>query len=446
MPAPASPGPRPPAEPPAEASPAGSAGRVGRVALVVGTTSGGTGAHVRMLAAGFAGRGIDASVLGPSSADALFGFRGVDGVTFSPVEFGDRPHPGDVAAVLRLRRLLGPGAGRTRRRRPVNDVVSGRAGPDGSAAAGVAAWPDVVHAHGLRAGALTVLALAGRRRRAGAGRRPRLVVTVHNAPPAGRGARVAVYRLLERVVARGADLVLCVSSDLGERMRSAGARRVGRAIVPSAENAQAAAAGGSPACAPGGVTAFGPDDVSTSGRPVVLAVGRLAPQKDFGALLVAAARWRDLDPAPLLAIAGDGPLAGELRAQAAAHGVDAAFLGHRDDVPDLLAAATVFVLPSRWEGQPLILQEALRAGAAIVATRVGGVPDLVGDDAAVLVGPGDAQALAAAVRGVLADPPLAARLRTAAAARGAALPTPADAVAAALAAYADALAGPASGR
>ena len=143
---------------------------------------------------------------------------------------------------------------------------------------------------------------------------------------------------------------------------------------------------------------------------MVLAVGRLAAQKDFGTLLAAAARWRDLDPPPLLAIAGDGPLAGELRAQAASVGVDAAFLGHRDDVPDLLAAATVFVLPSRWEGQPLVLQEALRAGAAIVATRVGGVPDLVGD-AAVLVPPGDAQALAAAVRAVLADPSLAARLR-----------------------------------
>jgi len=99
----------------------------------------------------------------------------------------------------------------------------------------------------------------------------------------------------------------------------------------------------------------------------------------------------------------------------------------------------VFALPSRWEGQPLILQEALRAGAAIVATRVGGIPDLVGDDAAVLVQPGDAAALADAVRAVLADPSLAARLRTAAAARGAALPTPADAIVAALAAYARAL-------
>jgi glycosyltransferase involved in cell wall biosynthesis len=433
VPAPASPGPPPPAEPPSGAPPAaptGPAGPAGRVALVVGTTAGGTGAHVRMLAAGFTGRGIGVSVLGPSSADASFDFRAVAGVTFAPVEFGDRPRLGDVAAVLRLRRLLGRAAAPTRRH---------RFPPDGTAG-GRAAVPDVVHAHGLRAGALTAIALAGPRRRARGGRRPRLVVTVHNAPPVGGGARVAVYRLLERFVARGADLVLCVSSDLEERMRSAGAGQVGRAIVPAAAPTRAAPSAASAASAASATLA-----ASASGRPMILAVGRLAAQKDFGTLLAAAALWRDLDPEPQVVIAGDGPLAGDLRAQAASLGVDATFLGHRDDVPDLLAAATVFVLPSRWEGQPLILQEALRAGAAIVATRVGGIPDLVGDDAAVLVGSGDAQALAAAVRGVLADPPLAARLRTAAAARGAALPIPADAVAAALAAYADALAGPASG-
>ncbi len=307
------------------------------------------------------------------------------------MEFGDRPRLRDAAAALRLRRLL----------------------PD---------RPDVVHAHGLRAGALAVVALAGLRGGLRGRRRPGLVVTVHNAPPAGRGARVLVYRVLESVVARGADLVLGVSSDLESRMRSAGARQVGRAIVSAAD--------------PGSPPASDSATTPASERPLVLAVGRLAAQKDFGTLLVASAQWRDLDPPPLLAIAGDGPLAGELRAQAVSLGVEAAFLGHRDDVAELLAAAAVFVLPSRWEGQPLILQEALRAGAAIVATRVGGIPDLIGRDAAVLVRPGDAQALAVAVRAVLADPPLAARLRAAAAVRAAALPTAADAVAAALAAYA----------
>src|SRR5215469_8290306 len=119
--------------------------KLSHVAFVVGTTTGGTGAHVRMLAAGCARRGMAVSVYGPASADAAAGFRALPGATFVPVEFGGRPRPGDVAAVLRLRRALGAGPAR------------------------------VAHAHGLRAGALTVLALAGARDH------PAIVVTVHNA-------------------------------------------------------------------------------------------------------------------------------------------------------------------------------------------------------------------------------------------------------------------------
>jgi glycosyltransferase involved in cell wall biosynthesis len=176
---------------------------------------------------------------------------------------------------------------------------------------------------------------------------------------------------------------------------------------------------------------------------VVLAVGRLAPQKGFGVLLEAAVAWRDMDPMPLVVIAGEGPLAAELRAQAVALGVAAVFLGNRDDIPARLACAAVFVLPSLWEGQPLVLQEALRAGTPIVATRVGGVPGLTGEDAALLVPPGDARALGGAVRSVLADAALAARLRVAAAGRAATLPAEADATAAALAAYATVMRRPA---
>jgi glycosyltransferase involved in cell wall biosynthesis len=104
-------------------------------------------------------------------------------------------------------------------------------------------------------------------------------------------------------------------------------------------------------------------------------------------------------------------------------------------VPSLLAAADLFVLPSRWEGQSLILQEALRAGRPIVATRSGGTPELTGEDGALLVPPDDPVALTAAVRQVLTDPARAAQLAEAAQARARTLPSPSAAVEAALAVY-----------
>ena len=87
------------------------------------------------------------------------------------------------------------------------------------------------------------------------------------------------------------------------------------------------------------------------------------------------------------------------------------FLGVRHDVPALLAAADVVVVPSNWEGQPLVVQEALRAGRPLVATRVGGIAELTGSDGAVLVPPGHPVALAAAVTRLLDDPEAAGWLR-----------------------------------
>jgi glycosyltransferase involved in cell wall biosynthesis len=142
---------------------------------------------------------------------------------------------------------------------------------------------------------------------------------------------------------------------------------------------------------------------------VLLAVGRLAPQKDYPTMLAAARLWNDLDPTPVLAIAGDGPLRGQMQASIDHDGLPVRLLGARDDVADLLAAADAVVLTSTWEARALVAQEALRAGVPLVATAVGGVPGLVGD-AALLVPAGDPAALAAAVRRVLTEPGLAATL------------------------------------
>ncbi len=364
-----------------------------RIGFVLGTTAGGTGRHVAMLASACAAAGAEVKVYGPESVRALFepGPAPAAGrsAEFVPVAITDRPRPaGDLAALRLLRREL-------------------------------SRWrPGVLHAHGLRAGALAALALLA------VPARVPLLVTVHNARPAG--ARLAaIYGVLERIVARRASIVLCVSPDLSARMRALGARSVQRAVVPAPVLAPGQASVGSPEAA----------ELAAEGRPIVLGVGRLAPQKGFDLLLAAAPAWRDREPVPLVVIAGDGPLAADLAAQADKLGVDARFLGARDDVAELLEVAEVFVLPSRWEGQPLILQEALRAGRPIVAADVGGVRDLSGAAGALLVPAADPAALGAAILSVLDDPGLARRLREAASARAADLPTEAAAAAAALDLY-----------
>jgi glycosyltransferase involved in cell wall biosynthesis len=375
---------------PVTPAPGGRDGAPPRIAYVLGTTAGGTGPHVAMLAQGCAARGMAVRVYGPADTGCRYFPGGQDPAGgraggapgqppgFTAVAIGDRPRPGrDTAAALRLRRLLRD-------------------------------WPpDVVHAHGLRAGAFAALA----------GCPGALVVTVHNAPPASAPGRV-VHAALERLTARRADAVTWVSSDLGARMRRAGARDGGRAVVP----APAYPAPGADQVAAARAT------LGAAGGPAVFAAGRLTAQKGFGVLIDAAARWQGRDPAPVLAIAGEGPLAGELGAQARAGGVPVRFLGRRGDVPALMAAADVVVVPSLWEGQPLVLQEALRAGRPVVASRAGGIPDLTGEDGALLVPPGDAAALAGAVLAILDDAAAAARLAAAATERARALPDAGDAV------------------
>jgi glycosyltransferase involved in cell wall biosynthesis len=346
-----------------------------RVLQVLATSAGGVGRHVLDLGTGLAGEGLEVRVAGPAATGAQFGFRAA-GLGFEPVEIADRPRPAaDLRALVRLRRL--------------------------------AAGADVVHAHGLRAGALAVLAARSRRRR------PAVVVTLHNALVSG-GRTAVVYRALERVVAR-ADLVLGVSADLVTGMDRRGARRTGLAIVPAPPL---------PAAARDRVAvraALGVPD----GAALLVTVARLAPQKGLDVLGEALARLRLDHPGVSwhAVVAGDGPLLETLRAAAP----DLHLLGHRDDVADLLGAADVVVLPSLWEGQSLALREALRAGAAIVATDAGGNRAVAGD-AAAYARPGEPADLADRLAAVLTDPSTAGVLRRNARLRSGSLPSASEAV------------------
>ncbi len=251
-----------------------------RVALVLGASTGGIGRHVASLAAGLRRRGVEVTVIAPAATGERFDF----GPAYLAVPVSAGPK-----AVPALRRAL------------------------------ATVRPDVVHAHGLRAGLVAGWA------------RP------EGLPPS---------RTAEQVC-----------EELG--------------VAP--------------------------------GQPLVLSVGRLHPQKGYDVLIDAAARWRGRTPRPVVVIAGTGPVYLRLAAHASTARAPVLLLGHRDDVPDLLGAADLAVVTSIWEARQLFVQEALRAGVPLVATTVGGLPELVGD-AAVLVPPKDVDAVDAAVTALLDDP------------------------------------------
>ncbi|MBR7742095.1 glycosyltransferase family 4 protein [Phycicoccus sp. BSK3Z-2] len=357
-----------------------------RVLVVLGTSAGGVGTHVRGLVRRVADAGHHVVVACPREVERTFGLGRWAHVV--PLETSDRPHPVRDARAVREIASLSRGA-------------------------------DVVHAHGLRAGALAGLALV----RSSAP----LVTTLHNAPPGGR-ATAAVYAALERVVAARSDLVLGVSADLVERMRALGARRARLAVVPAP-----------PPRAPARDRHEVHAELGIGSRTaLVVVVARLAEQKGLDVLLDAHRELRGVDL--LTVVAGDGPLHDRLRRRIHEEDLPVRLLGRRDDVPDLLAAADAVVSSALWEGQPVGLQEALHAGAAIVATEVGGTAAVVGD-AALLVPGGDPVSLARGIRDIVLHGVVRDDLRSKAVERADRLPDEDDALADVLEAYASVGAG-----
>jgi glycosyltransferase involved in cell wall biosynthesis len=265
---------------------------------------------------------------------------------------------------------------------------------------------DVVHAHNKTALFYSVLARGLRPS-------PKLVYTEHDRS----FPEVLKVRLLHAVLSRRLDAVAAVCGVVRdaivatEHFPAARTRVIVNGIAdpePPSDRAALRAA----VRAEFGVPA---------GRSLVLAIGHLTPVKDHATLLAAVARI-PVAARPHLVIAGDGPLRGELEAQRARLqlGADVTFAGYRNDVSRLLFGCELLVMSSVSEGLSIALIEGAARGVPIVATRVGGNAEVVGDrDTAggLLVPAGDPGALAEAIVSILSNPAAAQRYGAAGRAR-----------------------------
>ena len=330
-----------------------------RVLELSAQAAGGVRAHIRQVSQLLAKDGHQVLLAGPSNvispADDAVG--GACLRTYQ-INIGARPSGADLKALRQLKQL--------------------------------AATAQVIHAHGLRAGALAVLAV----KRLPAAKRPRVVVTLHNLPVGSAPTRL-VGQALHLVVVKGADYVLTVSPDLLEKAKQLGLKAGEIAVVPApargcadcgcmdraaqSEISQASAqsshagSGVGTGSGVGAGSSYGASSAAGSGAtPCVLTIARLAPQKGLDLLLEAATLIKQCGIDFTWLVAGDGPLKAQLNQQIATAALPVKLLGRREDIGALLSQADVVVQTSYWEGQPLTLREAMQAGRAIVATDVGG--------------------------------------------------------------------------
>jgi sugar transferase (PEP-CTERM/EpsH1 system associated) len=254
---------------------------------------------------------------------------------------------------------------------------------------------DIVHCHNYSP--LVYGAISGR-----AARVAGVVYTAHGAKTSGRRATRTFQRL------RLVDEVVFVSDDARRVALAAGAVRDRRVhtIVNGVDTR--AYARGSDVRRRVRAEFSMPDDA-----PVVGIIARLTPAKDHVNLFDAFRRVRDAHADARLLLVGDGELRAELERAVHERGLASAvvFAGRRDDVADVLSALDIFVLSSATEGLAVTLLEAMAAGLPVVATRVGGNPEVVVDgDTGRLVPPRDPEALAAAIGELLTDRARAARM------------------------------------
>lgn len=251
--------------------------------------------------------------------------------------------------------------------------------------------PDVLHTHGFRPCVLHPLAVRGMA--------VALVATLHGFTGGSRKNRF--YEWLQiRSVAR-MDAAVAVSEPLANRLRTEGVPPEVLHLVRNAWESPGDLRDRSGAREALGV----PPDAFHIGW-----VGRLSREKGPDLLIESLGVLQDLSSVRTSFI-GDGPMRPELEARSREMGLGGVtFHGAIPNARELFSAFDVFVLSSRTEGTPIVLLEAMGAGVPVIATRVGGVPDVVGPESALLVPPDDAAGLAGAIESVV-------RAREAAAAR-----------------------------
>lgn len=243
--------------------------------------------------------------------------------------------------------------------------------------------PDVVHAHNVKATAITGAGLLPRRRCVP------LLTTFHGV---AHGRYPAASRIL-----RAASLVACVSEQLEQRLLAHGfpperLRRVRNAVeIPSPLSAEAGAK----------IDA----ELNLGGAPVISIVGRLVTQKAHERFLEAAALITAQKPEVRFLIVGEGPRrrALETMAEGLALSQVTVFTGLRADARELIARSQLIVFSSDWEGMPVVALEALAAGVPVVSTDVEGMRELLANDAGLIV-KRSAAALADGVVGLLDSP------------------------------------------
>lgn len=250
---------------------------------------------------------------------------------------------------------------------------------------------DIVHTHISKAGVLG-------RRAAHRAKTPSVVHTYHGsvAEIGGRSLAGSLFLSIERRAAAVSDRLLAISADVQKHLLSLG---VGtgpqfRVIPNGIDLAYFDPAGSYPR--PAGVT----------GSPVIGCIASLTPEKGLATLVEAVPRLAAQYPSLQVCIVGDGPLRADLEREAQAGGLESRvqFCGATADVRPYLSSFDVLALPSLSEGMGRVLMEAMAMNVPVVASRTGGVPEVVTDgETGLLVSPGDPAALAEGLAALLGD-------------------------------------------